>query len=92
MENKSFQPPPPLTFNNMKKIKEEISKIVELSRSSAQTIIDEERLNKHLEHKIYNMLNHIKINVGGNARFFKIVKKLQADLKWEDTENEKVVQ
>ncbi len=70
----------------MRKIKEEVGQIVDNCKSSSLSITSEERQNKYLEHKVYSMLNQIKINVGGNARFFKIVKKLQTDLKWEDSD------
>lgn len=60
----------------MKKIKDEVVKLVDSSRLGASTITDEQRLNKFLELKIYNILCNIKLNVGGNARFFRIVKKI----------------
>ncbi len=85
MDCLNFQTPPDLTFDAIERIKEKIYDIVELSRPTAQAIHDKERLNNFLEHKIYSILNYIKIYVGGNARFFKIVKKLQIDLGWEDS-------
>lgn len=71
------QNPPRLNIDTLLKMRDKIHKDIDEWIPVLKQVTNEDRLSQQIELKIQLILIQIKISIGGNARFFKVINDLK---------------